>query len=156
MAKKLNKRECKFSGCSNVFQKKSSLDMFCSPACGYNHKKELEAGKPKKTFKPKLGGLNNISQKKMGELSIYRPIRDRYLERHPICEVKDCDRPTTNLHHKMGRVGFADQKARDKGLKLLLDSRYFMACCSVCHPGRIHDNPEWARQLGYLLTKSVL
>jgi hypothetical protein len=116
--------------------------MFCSPACAYayNDKKRKEK-QEKDGFKLNLKGISNISQKKMGELSIYRPLRDKYLEKNPICECENCENKATDLHHKMGRVGYADQESRDKGLKLLWDVRYFMACCSHCHIIRIHENP---------------
>lgn len=149
MNKKLPKRKCKSSSCDVLFQKVRALDMFCSPKCGRDHKDELEAKKagnaPKKKF------IAPTSKKMLGELAIYRPIRDGYLSRHEICEVEDCGRTVTNLHHKMGRTGYADEWARNEGVKLLWDVRFFMACCSKCHPQRIHENPEWAREKGYII-----
>lgn len=85
----------------------------------------------------------------------YRPIRDKYLRGNPICEIHDCDYPSTNPHHKMGRDinTFADDWARDNDIPLLSDVRFIMACCSNCHPKRIHENSEWAYSHGYLISK---
>lgn len=90
--------------------------------------------------KKKSKSIKLISDKKLEELAIYRPLRDKYLAEHPICEVKGCGRKTTNLHHKKGRIG-----------KLLFDTEYFMACCELCHPQKIHNNPVWSRENGYLI-----
>lgn len=93
--------------------------------------------------KPKQKSYNSfkpISDKRTEELAIYRPLRDKYLAEHPVCEVKDCNNSTTNLHHKNGRLG-----------KMVYNTAYFMACCHLCHPKRIHENPEWARENGYLV-----
>ena len=102
--------------------------------------------KPRKKIKP-------ASDKRLQQLATYRPKRDKYLLEHPICEVHDCTRKTTNLHHKRGREHnvFFDDWARDNDIPLLHDERWFLACCSLCHPVRIHEDPEWAREHGYIL-----
>jgi hypothetical protein len=100
------------------------------PLCQYHYKKSK---KPKTKIKP-------FSDKRLESLKNYRIKRDRYLTDNPICEVKGCNNATTNLHHKAGRIG-----------SLLSDERYFMACCSECHPKRIHEDPKWARENGYLI-----
>ena len=87
----------------------------------------------KKSFKP-------ISDKKAEELAIYRKVRDKYLKEHPMCEVKDCDKPSSHIHHMNGRNGAT-----------LYDDNYFMAVGICCHPKRIHENPAWARAMGYLV-----
>lgn len=100
--------------------------------------------KKKSVTKPKIKFIAPVSKKKLEDLAKYRPLRDKYLQDNPICEVDDCDNLTTNLHHKAGRNGL-----------LLCDVRYFMACCSECHPKRIHHYPDyegWAREKGYIIT----
>jgi len=149
MNKSLPKRKCKFSGCNNTFQKVRPLDMFCCPKCHRAHQDELNAKKAGKGTKKKF--IAPVSQRMLSELSIYRPIRDGYLSHHETCEVRGCENPSNNLHHKAGRTGYADQWAKDEGVKLLWDVRFFMACCGSCHPRRIHENPEWATQEGYMI-----
>lgn len=95
----------------------------------------LRSRKPKKNIAP-------VSNKKLQELSKYRPLRDKYLKENPDCEVEGCGNESNNLHHKAGRVG-----------SLLYNTKYFMACCSNCHPQRIHHeaNDGWARKMGYII-----
>ncbi len=54
----------------------------------------------------------------------------------PNCEVCGC--PATDIHHKAKRG------------KNLYNMETFMATCRLCH-NKIHDNPAWARELGYLI-----
>lgn len=126
----------------------------CSYTC-YNkiHKEPFKASVPKGTYKAKKR-ISPFSQKKLDDLAIYRPIRDKYLDEHRWCEVDGCGKPSTNLHHKATRTGYADDWARENEIKLLWDVRYFMACCGVCHPFKIHQeaNDGWARKHGYLIT----
>lgn len=122
---------CKDKDCSNEFIQYRSFDKYCSLAC--------------KNKNTKKKAINPVSKSRLTQLAIYRPLRDEYLARHPKCEVNGCDRDTTNLHHKAGRIG-----------KLLFDSEHFMACCELCHPQRIHENPEWSRENGYLINDSPL
>lgn len=84
--------------------------------------------------------ISPLSQKKADELKTYRPRRDKYLREHTKCEVKECNRPSTHIHHKNGRNG-----------EMLYNVHYFMAVCNGCHPQKIHENPEWARAMGYLI-----
>ena len=94
-----------------------------------------------RTDKKKSSGvIKPISDKKLEELAIYRVERDKYLKEHPICEVEDCNNPSNHIHHKNGRNG-----------AMLYNKEYFMAVGGCCHPKRIHENPEWARENGYLV-----
>jgi hypothetical protein len=99
------------------------------------------AGQPGK--KKKAGKINQFSDKRLKELAIYRKVKGPYLEEHPVCEVDDCNKPSTHIHHKKGRDG-----------KLVHDIKYFMAVCNICHPRRIHETQvEWAKEKGYLLLR---
>ena len=117
------------------------------PQCQHHYQKQkAEIYKERADKKPQKARkqIKQFSKKKLNQLAEYRPKRDKYLKEHPICEVKGCGRSTTNLHHKAGREG-----------KLLIMVEYFMACCDICHPKKIHENPEWARENGYILTVNL-
>lgn len=58
------------------------------------------------------------------------------------CEVCE-DSPATSLHHKRGRDG-----------SRLIDEEEFMGVCDPCH-GRIHANPAWAYEQGFLLSRNA-
>lgn len=71
--------------------------------------------------------IKSVSDKRLIELKEYRVVRDAYMRDHKICEHPECSSPSTELHHRKGRIG-----------KLLTDSRYFCALC--------HDHHEWAEK----------
>lgn len=130
----------KIGNCSICSKTDTLLYRRNPPMCKGCYFQDKLARKKKTVIKPKKK-ISPFSDKKLEDLAKYRPLRDKYLQDNPICEVDDCDNLTTNLHHKASRNG-----------SLLYDVRYFMACCSSCHPQRIHENPEWAREKGYLIT----
>ncbi len=53
-------------------------------------------------------------------------------------EYSEARKEATDIHHKSKRG------------KNLSSQQTFMAVCRNCHT-RIHDNPAWARELGYLI-----
>ena len=124
----MKNRVCANQDCDEVFAQYNSLQKYCSHFCKM------------KDVKDKPVAIKPVSDKRAAELAIYRPLRDKYLKDNPVCEVQDCFNGTTNLHHQNGRIG-----------KMIYNTEYFMACCSHCHPTRIHENPEWARSMGYLI-----
>ena len=99
--------------------------------CGWHQ--HLRTDKKEKAISP-------LSEKKAQELAMYRPRRDKYLKENTICEVKECSKPSTHINHKNGRIG-----------AMLYDVYFFMAVCNYCHPSKIHENPEWSRENGYLI-----
>ena len=107
-----------------------STDKYCSHTC-FSADKNAPS---KKVSKP----IPQISKKRLSELAIYRPLRDKYLAEHPICEVKGCGRKTDDLHHKAKRGSN------------LSNVDTFMAVCRTCHIW-IHTHPEESRMLCYLI-----
>ena len=73
------------------------------------------------------GKIKSVSDKMLLSLREYRKVRDAYMAEHTICEHPECSSPSTELHHKKGRIG-----------SLLTDSRYFCALC--------HDHHEWSEK----------
>jgi hypothetical protein len=59
------------------------------------------------------------------------------LARYPHCQIC-AKRRSYDIHHTAGREG-----------PMLLNHRYWMAVCRPCHT-RVHENPAWAREKGYL------
>jgi len=131
-AKKVKLKICKREGCDNEFTPFKSTDKFCSAECAY-----ADPPAPKKRK-----SINPFSQKMLDRLAIWRPVRDKYLASHPVCEVHDCNKPSTNVHHRAGRMEWR-----------LTYVPWLMACCETCHPKRIHENSEWAYEHGYLIHK---
>ncbi len=93
--------------------------------------------KAKSGFKKRGGRLNAVSKKGREKSKAYSEIRKQFLwDKNFTCEA--CGGQATDIHHKSGRG------------KNLLAKHTFMACCRSCHD-RIHANPAWAREKGYLI-----
>lgn len=91
--------------------------------------------------------LNPISKKRAAQMREYIALRRAYLKEHPFCELcileggNTLPPRATDIHHKKGRSG-----------AMLLDTTHWMAVCRASHR-KIHDNPKWAYENGYLLRK---
>ena len=84
------------------------------------------------------GGLKKRSVKGRARDGIYRTQKKLFLFANPICQVGRCKSPSMDIHHTRGRVG-----------RLLIAVEYFLAVCRP-HHDRIHSEPAWARENGYL------
>ncbi|MDR4892241.1 MULTISPECIES: hypothetical protein [unclassified Chryseobacterium] len=104
--------------------------------------KELKIRKP----------LPKVSKKRAVENAKYTVNRLEFLGKpeNRICPVTGQE--TTDIHHKMGRVGFADQWARINNVPLLLDIRFWLAVSRDGH-NKIEMNPEWAKEMEYSLNR---
>ena len=60
----------------------------------------------------------------------------------------------SDVHHKKGRTGYADDWARENGISLLIDPRFFLACCRAGHQ-YIEDpaNREEAILKGWIVSR---
>lgn len=93
--------------------------------------------------------LKRVSSKRSKELREYAKLRKAYLEAHPYCQVwiqegiingtSLNDPPlSTDIHHVRGRWHGR-----------LNDTKYWLAVCRESHE-KIHRNPAWAYERGYL------
>jgi len=83
------------------------------------------------------------SVKRLKQERQYAKLRKVYLHCHPTCEVKGCEAPSTELHHRRGRVG-----------DLLTDESNFLAVCRP-HHNYIESHPAEAKEHGYSLTRTI-
>lgn len=124
-------KPCSFSGCDsiNIARKKGWL-------CSYHLQKEYNE-KSNKGIK----NWNKGNKKPIRKRSIKGAALDRiYLKKRKVFlalpENKLCPvnkRPTDQIHHKMGRIGFADSWARLNNVPLLIDERFFLAVSDGGH-----------------------
>lgn len=89
--------------------------------------------------------------------AIYPEIKRQFLEMCIRCDLvcPVMGTPITmdsDIHHKMGRIGYADQWARDLDISLLIDVRYFLAVSREGH-NKIEKFPNWAKERGYSLDR---
>lgn len=117
---------CNKEGCTN--------NVFGKGYCSWHQYMRTDK-KPLKKKKNK--SFRNMSVKREGEYKIYRPLRDKYMKEHPICERCN-NAPSNDLHHKAGKIG-----------KMLYDILHFSALCRNCH-NWVHDNPKEANEEGWL------
>lgn len=90
-----------------------------------------------KNIKP----ISKQSDKEKKRQTAYSALRKVYMEQHPKCMFKDCQRPSTECHHIRGRLG-----------DYLLDTSEWMAVCNEHHV-HIHNNDKESRELGYLKSR---
>lgn len=86
----------------------------------------------------KRSPLRRVSRKQGERLAVYRVLKGHYFEEHPACEMPRCKKWAEDIHHKAGR-GINTNNVE-----------FFMAVCRTCHR-KIHDQPVWAAEKGYLL-----
>lgn len=131
-------KTCKISGV--VWRQYRSTDK-----CNCNECAKKRVYTPKKfNNNLKLKSLNpipKVSKKRQIENAKYSVLRIEFLGKpeNQICPITK--QPTTDIHHKKGRVG-----------SLFLDTRYWVALSREGHKF-VEENPEWAKENGYSLNR---
>lgn len=124
-------------GCGNF----KEVKLFnASPYC-----KECEPNPdPKPEKEKKVYKLRPLSKKRNKQNNDYLKKRREYLLRHKECKPNEegCEGEANQIHHMKGREG-----------GLLTDETYFLECCNNCHR-LIEDNPEWAINMGYSVSRT--
>lgn len=117
-------------------------------SCGAAARKAM-----RKEFKPKkeVIKLPPISSDRTRMNHKYDRSRTRFLK-GKVCAAKfphECNFHTNpTIQHMQGRVGFADEWARDNDIPLLIDERFFLPMCLNSHR-YINDNPVFAWENQY-------
>jgi len=123
-------------------------------SCNYSRRKaEKAAAKPpkeKKPIKKTQSPIAKVSGKMAKLLSVYSKKKAAWIKGKR-CAV-ELSREATEVHHQRGRVGYADQWARDNDIPLLIDERFWLPVCRSAHI-EITANPEWALKEGYSLSR---
>jgi hypothetical protein len=102
-------------------------------------KKKEEQYEKNKSKKPKT--IPKFSKKRTVENLKYDVLRIEFLGKpeNKICPITK--QPTTDVHHKKGRIG-----------SLLLDTRYWVALSREGHKF-VEENPLWAKENGFSLDR---
>lgn len=141
---KVKNKKCQNKGCENTFTPFKTTDKYCSFSCAKSNQKSQ-----KKVYTP----IKKKSDKRKKQEAIYLKKRADFLNKK---ENKKCpvfpNLPTTDVHHKKGRVGFADAWARHNGINLYLDERFWLAVSRKGHQ-KIENNPIWAKEKGFSLDR---
>lgn len=121
-------KKCK--ECQGEFKPKfSSVEMFCSRLCSIKYSNKKKAEKTKKGQIPKRPAAR--SKKRAKQERSYSVDRKEFLSRpeNKFCFIPGCGKHATTIEHRKGRVGYADDWARENNIPLLLDKRFWAACC---------------------------
>jgi len=138
-------RICARKGCNSEFRLHKTTDKFCCYACYLADLKEKDQKKTKVVARKTI---KQFSDKRMIENRKYAKLRKEFLSKkeNGLCPVAKkvfkIDVKATEIHHKAGRVG-----------KLLNDTTKWLAVSRVGHCW-VHQNPEKARKIGFLLSSS--
>jgi len=109
-------------------------------------KAERKASQPEKKRK----AIKPFSAKRKDENAIYSQRRMIFLEGKE-CAVNE-GFEATEVHHKKGRQGYADQWAKDRGITLLLDERFWLPVSASGHR-YIELHPAEAKEKGWSLSR---
>ena len=125
-------KQCK---CGAEFQPYNSFQKFCSGACKFKYGTKVNL--KLKPMKP----IPKVSKKRQIKNLQYSVLRTEFLgkKENKICPITG--KPTTDIHHKKGRVG-----------ELFLDTKYWVALSREGHRF-VEENPEWAKEKGYSLNR---
>lgn len=91
-----------------------------------------------------------VSKKRQAENKIYTADRKKFLVENTICFIDGCSQEATTIEHTKGRVGYADDYARQNKISLYLDQRFWKPCC-LPHNLELERNPELSKK--YQLSK---
>jgi len=143
------KREKECAKCGKPFLAARSFDKYCSLSCHRADQENRPEPKKRRNRIKTYTKLSKVSPKQKVLNAKYTVARKEYLSNpaNQRCSVYP-DRKATEVHHRMGRVGYADDWARENNIPLIIDKRFFLAVSRAGHE-RIENNPEWAYEMGY-------
>lgn len=153
MNQTIKPKKCRGNNCDNTFTPGSSLDKYCSFKCAKPYLKPMNRSgiQPSNSNKRERiirKPIKVMSTKMKTQLAKYHRLKIKFMERpeNKLCPVNK--QPTTDVHHMMGRVGFADDFARENDIPLLLDERFWLAVSRSGHRW-IEENPTQAKERGF-------
>jgi len=103
-----------------------------------------------KMFANKYFPIRKASSTMEGLIRQYSKKKDKFIiGKKCACKTLDHDCVgTLSIHHMQGRVGYADEHAREIEMPLLLDERFWLPVCLNAHR-YIEEHPKWACENGY-------
>lgn len=138
----------KICECGNHFIQYNSLKKYCSTKCEIKYKPHSQNLKQKTPIRKV-----SVKQDKLNK--IYSKLRIEFLSlpENQICPITK--QQTTDLHHRKGRKGFADDWARENNIPLIIDVRFFLALSREGH-NKVENNPEWAYENGFSIRRNQI
>lgn len=129
--------KCKCCGERGFPKNNSTIGYYCEKeACQDARIKKAQIKKVNAKFNQQP--IRKVSIERGKENKAYMTLREVFLK-DKICPITG--QPATEVHHKKGRIG-----------KLLCDVKYWLAVSREGHI-KIENNPEWAKEQGYSLSR---
>lgn len=136
-------KTCKLSGV--VWKQYNSLQK-----CPCDDCRKSRVKPPDLKLKP-IYKIPKVSGKRQLLIPVYQKVRIEVLtEANFVCFIDGCTNVANTIEHTMGRVGYADEWARQNNITLYIDKRFLKACC-LHHNGELETNSELSKQ--YQLSK---
>lgn len=117
--------------------------------CASHNRAMRKAENIKIKTKPKQ--IAKVSGKLAAALKVYSKKAEVWL-RDKRCAVWPSEK-ATEVHHKMGRVGYADEWARQHDIPLLIDERYWLPVSREGHV-KITKQSKWAIERGFSILRT--
>lgn len=124
--------------CPSCGSNKTERNGYCA-SCNHERRKEERNALKVKVVKP----IRKVAPKRAAQMREYYKLEKEYLECHPCCEVPECHRKSTQVHHMAGRQN-----------EDLLNVDLFFAVCGD-HYERITRDSKWALDNGFLILRST-
>lgn len=133
MIKSKKPKICANINCKKPFYPKyKSTEKHCSSSCYYSDADTDNSIKTNKVYK-----IPKFSKKRSKSSKVYSGKRIVFLSKpeNKFCIIKgsNCTKLATTIEHSKGRIGFADDEARDKNISLYLDERFWLPACNNCN-----------------------
>lgn len=132
--------ECVNCGSSKI----ENRDLMLCSSCAHALRKAERMQAPKDQ-----APIAKVSESMGKQLNQYAAKKAKWVKGKK-CAAKfphDCNGGLT-VQHMCGRVGYADEWARENEMPLLLDVRFWMPLCLNAHV-YVNDHPKWASENSY-------
>jgi hypothetical protein len=149
MNAKLNWRHshCQWpDGCENPVENQDTG--LCASHGAYQRK--LDKDKTKGDVK--RSAIAKVSEKQQQKLAVYSRMKGPWIKNKRCAVFKD--RMAVDIHHKMGKVGYADKWAYENDIPLLIDQRFWLAVSRDGH-NEITRRSQWALDKGFSLPRNT-
>ncbi len=135
---------CTYHGCGALAENPDVDEPLCATHSRLMRKAAVV--KPPKEKKE----INKRSNKLTDIMQLYNQDREAFIRGKPCAKFPD--EPATQVHHMMGKIGYADQWARENGIHLWLDKRFWLPVSQRGHDW-IENHPEQAKEEGLSLNR---
>lgn len=137
---------CKIDGCTNPVENR---DIGLCATHAHQMRKQARNGAIEKQHH--RTPINKVSEKTAKKLSEYLQIKKEWIKGKK-CAVFPTH-AAVDVHHMKGRVGYADQWARQNNIPLLIDTRFWLPVSRDGHI-EIENRKGWALKMGYSLPRN--